>query len=92
MRARTNPRVECDGESIHPRNRPDMEEIIFVVEEEAEGGFSAHALGVPIFTEADDLDGLASQVRDAVLCHFADDADRPRVIRLHHVRDQLIPL
>jgi hypothetical protein len=67
-----------------------MDEIIFVVEEDAEGGFSARALGVPIFTEADDLETLTAQVRDAVLCHYDDDADRPRVIRLHLVRDQLI--
>ena len=67
-----------------------MDEIIFVVEEDAEGGFSARALGVPIFTEADDLETLTARVRDAVLCHYDDDADRPRVIRLHLVRDQLI--
>jgi hypothetical protein len=30
-----------------------MSEIIFVVEEAAEGGFTAHALGASIVTEAD---------------------------------------
>ena len=67
-----------------------MDEIIFAVEEAPEGGYSARALGVPIFTEADDLDALQSEVRDAVLCHFEDDTDRPRVIRLHLVRDRVI--
>ena len=67
-----------------------MDEIIFPVEEAPEGGYSARALGVPIFTEADDLDALQTEVRDAVLCHFADDTDRPRVIRLHLVRDRVI--
>jgi hypothetical protein len=66
-----------------------VDEIIFVVEEAPEGGYTARALGVPIFTEADDLEALQTEVRDAVLCHFAD-ADRPRVIRLHLVRDRLI--
>ena len=59
-----------------------MDEIIFAVEEAPEGGFSAHALGVPIFTEADDFETLQAEVRDAVLCHFEHDADRPKLIRL----------
>lgn len=67
-----------------------MNEIIFVVENAPEGGYSAKALGHPIFTEADDLDALPDQVRDAVLCHFADEAGRPQVIRLHFVREELI--
>jgi hypothetical protein len=67
-----------------------MNEIIFVVENAPEGGYSAKALGHPIFTEADDLDALPDQVRDAVLCHFEDEAGRPRVIRLHFVREELI--
>ena len=67
-----------------------MDEIIFVVEEAPEGGYSARALGAAIVTEADDLEGLQTVVRDAVLCHFDDETDRPRVIRLHLVRDRLI--
>ena len=67
-----------------------MNEIIFVVENAPEGGYSAKALGHPIFTEADDLDALPHQVRDAVLCHFEDETERPRVIRLHFVREELI--
>ena len=67
-----------------------MDEIIFVVEEAPEGGYSAHALGASIFAEADDLEALQTQVRDAVHCHFEDEALRPRVIRLHFVRDRLI--
>jgi hypothetical protein len=47
-----------------------MKEIIFVVEEAPEGGYTAHALGASIFTEADDLNSLRKQIRDAVNCHF----------------------
>jgi hypothetical protein len=46
------------------------EEIIFVVQEEPEGGYSARALGTPIFTEADTVDELRDAVRDAMRCHF----------------------
>ncbi len=66
-----------------------MDEIIFVVTEEPEGGFSARALGESIFTEADDLEALREQLRDAVRCHF-DEASVPRVIRLHYVHDDVI--
>lgn len=66
-----------------------MSEMVFVVEEAPEGGFTARAIGESIFTEADDLASLHQQVRDAVRCHFGD-GDAPKVIRLHFVRDELI--
>lgn len=66
-----------------------MSEIIFVVEEAPEGGYTARALGESIFTEADDLAQLQSQTRDAVLCHF-EDGKAPKLIRLHFVRDEVI--
>lgn len=65
-----------------------MTEIIFVVEESPEGGFIARALGASIFVETDSLDQLQAQVRDAVACHFEDD-QRPKVIRLHFVREEV---
>jgi len=65
-------------------------EIIFAVEESPEGGYEAKALGHAIFTQADSFDDLKEMVRDSVRCHF-DDSDRPRVIRLHLVKDEVIP-
>ena len=67
-----------------------VNEIIFVVEEAPEGGYVARALGVSIFAEADDLDVLQTELRDAVQCHFEDDQERPRIIRLHLVQDRLL--
>ena len=66
-----------------------MDEIIFVVSEAPEGGFTARALGEAIFTEADDVAALRERVRDAVRCHF-DEGKAPRVVRLHFVRDDVI--
>ena len=66
-----------------------MSELVFVVEEAPEGGYIARAVGASIVTEADDLDGLRDQVRDAVRCHF-DEGASPTLIRLHHVRDEVI--
>jgi hypothetical protein len=66
-----------------------MNEVIFVVEEAPEGGFTARAVGASIFTEADTVADLRVQVRDTVRCHF-DEGQRPKLIRLHFVRDELI--
>ena len=66
-----------------------MDELIFLVEIAPEGGFTARALGASIFTEADDIDALRVQVRDAVRCHF-EEGEGPKVIRLHFVREEVI--
>jgi hypothetical protein len=66
-----------------------MNEIIFLIKEAGEGGFTARALGESIFTEADSLDALRQRVRDAVNCHF-DEGKAPKVIRLHFVRDEVL--
>lgn len=50
-----------------------MRELIFVVEEAPEGGYTARALGESIFTEANSVEELRTQVRDAVRCHFDDE-------------------
>lgn len=64
-------------------------EIIFIVQESPEGGFEAKAVGHSIFTQADTLDELRSMVRDSVHCHF-DEGERPKLIRLHFVRDEVM--
>lgn len=66
-----------------------MNEIIFLVEEAPEGGYTARALGESIFTEADTVAALEENVRDAIRCHF-DEAAIPRVVRLHFTREQVI--
>ena len=66
-----------------------MMEIIFNVEESPEGGYEARALGYSIFTQGDTVADLKAMVQDAVRCHF-DGGERPRVIRLHFVKDEVI--
>ena len=65
-------------------------EIIFSVEESPEGGYQARALGLSIFTEADSLDEQKTMIREADSCHI-DPSTKPSVIRLHMVRDEVIP-
>ena len=66
-----------------------MTEIIFVVEQAPEGGFTARALSESIVTQAETMHQLHGQVRDAVRCHF-EGAAAPKMIRLHFVRDEVI--
>ena len=64
-------------------------EIVFIVEEAAEGGFTARAVGESIFTEGDTLESVRANVRDAVECHF-EEGHIPKIIRLHFVRDEIL--
>jgi len=64
-------------------------EIIFSVQESPEGGYEARALDFSIFTQANSLEELRTMIRDAVSCHF-DTAEKPSVIRLHFVKDEVI--
>ncbi|WP_041245215.1 2-oxoisovalerate dehydrogenase [Geotalea uraniireducens] len=66
-----------------------MNEIFFLVEEASEGGYAAKALGESIFTEADTLEELHANVRDAVRCHF-DEGKAPKMIRLHFVHEEVL--
>ena len=66
-----------------------LSEVIFLVEEAPEGGFTARALGELIFTEADSVATLHDMVSDAVRCHF-EEGQLPSIIRLHFVREEVI--
>jgi len=66
-----------------------LREVIFLVEEAPEGGYTAQALGHSIYTEADTWERLKEAVRDAVVCHFEDDR-QPTLLRLHVVREEVL--
>ncbi len=66
-----------------------MTEIVFVVEQVPEGGYTARALGESIFIEADPEAELRLAVQDAMHCHHDEDHS-PKIIRLHFVRDELL--
>ncbi|MBJ7900185.1 MAG: 2-oxoisovalerate dehydrogenase E1 subunit beta [Cyanobacteria bacterium RI_101] len=66
-----------------------MNEILFLVERDLEGGYIAQAMGEAIFTQADDLIILKQEIKDAVHCHFPDPDQRPKIIRLHIVQEEV---
>lgn len=65
-------------------------EMIFMVEEDIEGGYTAKALGYSIFTEADTIDELKKNIKDALKTHFDNKQDIPAVVVLHIVREETL--
>ncbi|MBE0639694.1 MAG: 2-oxoisovalerate dehydrogenase [Bacteroidales bacterium] len=66
-----------------------MNELLFVVEEAPEGGYTAKAVGSAIFTEADTINELKEMVKDAVFCHFEDE-ELPKQIRLQFFKEEVL--
>jgi predicted RNase H-like HicB family nuclease len=66
-----------------------MNELVFAVTQEADGGFVAEALGESIFTQADTWEDLRAQVREAVTAFYFD-RPPPTCVRLHLVRDEVL--
>lgn len=68
-----------------------MSEIIFeVTEDEVDGGYSASAIGYGIHTQGDSMDEIRRNVKEAIDCYFDDTMERPGIIRLHFVRDEIL--
>ena len=66
-----------------------MDELVFEVTQEADGGYVAECLSQDIITEGDTWDDLRRNVLEAVKAfHF--DAIPPDRIRLHLVRDEVV--
>ena len=68
-----------------------MSELIFIIENSDEGGYTAKALGYSIFTEGETMEELKENIKDAVKCHF-NAKELPRIIRLHMVKDEVMAL
>jgi hypothetical protein len=66
-----------------------MNELVFEITQESDGGFVAEALGESIVTQADTWDELRANVREAVKAFYFD-RPAPARLRLHLVRDEVI--
>lgn len=64
-------------------------EIIFIVESDLEGGYFAKSLEYSIHTQAETIDELKSMIKDALDCHFDDSIEKPSIVRLHFVNDEV---
>lgn len=68
-----------------------MSEIIFIIENSDEGGYTAKALDYSIYTEGETLDELKESIKDAVKCHF-NEKEMPHIVRLHMVKDEVMSI
>ncbi len=66
-------------------------ELIFVAEEDIDGGYTAHAMGYDIFTQADTMDELHVNIREVVDLYF-ERRPKPPIVRVHYVKDVVFPL
>lgn len=72
-----------------------MKEIIFTVEQEADGGFVAEANineDEQIITQGDNLEELKVMIKDAIECHFENLDDMPRTVRLHFIKEEVFAI
>jgi len=67
-------------------------ELIFEIRDAKEGGLYARALGHGIFTVAENWDELRANLIEAVSLHFEEASTRPQLLRMHYVKDELIPV
>ena len=68
-----------------------MNEIVFEVTQESDGGYCAECLAESIFTEGETWEALRANVREAVEAFYFDQA-KPARVRLHLVRDEMLVL
>ncbi len=66
-----------------------MNELVFDIIQEADGGYCAECLSENIFTQGDTWDELRKNVVEAVSAYFFD-RPAPSQIRLHLVRDEVV--
>ncbi len=66
-----------------------MDEIVFEVVQESDGGYCAECLTENIFTQGDSWNELRQNVREAVTAFFFD-RQVPASIRLHLVREEVL--
>jgi len=58
-----------------------MNEIIFLIEDDPEGGYNAQALGYSIFTEGETVEEIKENIADALSCYFNKLEDIPKIGR-----------
>ncbi len=68
-----------------------VNELMFLVQESAEGGWTAKALGESILTEGETIEQLRENIKDATICHF-EEGKHPKIIRLYYVKEEWFAL
>jgi hypothetical protein len=67
-----------------------VNELVFEVTQESDGGYVAECLTEGIFTEANNWEALRQSVKEAVTAYFFDRPVHPTTLRLHMIRDEVL--
>jgi hypothetical protein len=67
-----------------------MDEIIFQVDQDINGGFTADCVTEAISTQAHTWEELRTNVKKAVARFYFDRFQKPERVRLHLVRDEVL--
>jgi predicted RNase H-like HicB family nuclease len=68
-----------------------MRELFFDArEDKVDGGYTASAIGLGIHTQAETLEELRANILDAVDCYFDEPSERPTVIHLRVVSEEVL--
>lgn len=70
--------------------QPGTEIVFEVCEDIFDGGYSASAIGFGIVTQGETIQELRFNIMEAIDCHFDDDEERPCLVRVHYVRDEVV--
>lgn len=66
-----------------------MNELVFHVTQEEDGGYSAAAVGQLIFTQGENWEDLRAHVKEAIQAHYFQDlSKKPSRVQLHLVHDE----
>lgn len=79
-----------ESKAIYKKEARSINEMIFLIEEDPEGGYNAQALGYSIFTEGETAEELKENIKDALRCHFDNINDIPKIIRLNFVKGDIL--
>jgi len=77
------------SETVGWRTVESVNELVFEVTQEADGGLCAECLTENIFTQGDSWEELCENVKEAVSAFFFD-RPKPARIRLRLVRDEVL--
>jgi predicted RNase H-like HicB family nuclease len=65
--------------------------LLFVVQEDPNGGYIAKAPGYGIYTQGETMDELLANIKEAIQCHF-EEGKSPASFTLHSIKRQEVAL
>lgn len=65
--------------------------LLFVVQEDPDGGYTAKAPGYGIYTQGETMDELLANIKEAIQCHF-EEGQAPTSFTIHTIKREVVAL